>query len=231
MEQQPEILTEERNQDTPLEVDKAKLFTFQDMEGKEQSVKIKIITKLAQDLIAKDPSVVGLTVTGSTVQGYSLDGSDIDINIVVDSSEGTQNNFGSRGNQRLSDLFMEEVTIFSKTVGTSFDILECKNIGTLNEKNLLENPSSEVGILIYPFFGDEKKKADLILKVKDILKHLDYLEIEAWINDFAAGMIGGDLPEKKFKRLGIPQTSTNRLEYIEQRQAKYKQKIREMFID
>lgn len=207
-----------------------KLFTLNDIEGHEQLEKISRIKELVEILNNKDPRVVGLTVTGSTVQGYALPESDIDISIVFDSSGASIEPVLPKG-QRLSDFFQNDVTDFSSRVGTSFELLGCKDFGLLDEGNLLEDPAAEIGILVYPFFGDEKKRGEIVLKVRGILKHLDTLKLERWINDFATGMSGDDLPEKKFRRSGIILTHADRTEYIEKRRALYKQKIKEIFVD
>lgn len=212
------------------QTEEEKLFTLNDIEGHEQLEKISRIKELVEILNNKDPRVVGLTVTGSTVQGYALPESDIDINIVFDSSGTSIESVLPKG-QRLSDFFQNDVTDFSSRVGTSFELLGCKDLGLLDEGNLLEDPAAEIGILVYPFFGDEKKRGEIVLRVREILKHLDTIELERWINDFATGMSGDDLPEKKFRRSGIILTHADRTEYIEKRRALYKQKIKEIFVD
>lgn len=244
----PDVLAAEEDP----QVSKDKLFTFKDIEGKEQFEVIEKIGKFLDFIKIKDPRIVGISIMGSTVKGYAYPNlstendkaSDVDIiYIYSDPNEIRESELfwkEWKGIEKLEPFIDEfnrsnniEITPLRKATN-----LACfNNQNSVDDSELVNNPAWKIGALVFPYFGDVNQMNVAIETVRERIAKIDEPYKGKWVERFASGFQNGrlDNSDKAWERLysgreDLPNFKTLE-DYKQERIKMFRDRIRKLFID
>ncbi len=211
---------------------KEKLFTFKDVDGKEQFETIELAGRLLDFLRKKDERIKSISIVGSTVKGHAINNgrkkSDLDICLIYNDEHSNSKSESDVSYNAEYKYFPE----FASESNVEIHPLSEVNVATLDKVSVLSNPCMKIEGLIFPMLGDVTANDAILQRVRDIVMNLTPEEKNVWVDKFVNDVMRHEHSRKYLIRTGQDiYDSGIRLEYLEKIKRLYRQRISKLFID